>query len=808
MIPKYGCLLLGLLTVCGAAAQHPDDEYYPYAARQEERTPLLLTDSTLFYRAVQTTSDLYAEHTAFNLPYVSVKRRGLNYRDESASVGVVRLSSRYFGAMRLLGADEVRYGGLAAADGTTGGLGGLRLFRFADDYPQASRYAAVSFTDRNYLAGTRLSVTEPLGRGWSGTTALDARTGRDMHVEGVFTNALTASLRAAKRFGDDHNLSLTLIVPPSVRGTRLSSAEEAFRLTGDRLYNPAWGFQHGKVRNSRVRREFVPLAVVSYRVPVSQSTSLAADFAAEYGMRKYSALGWYDARTPMPDNYRYLPGYTGDRETEQAWRAGDARYTQIDWDELIAQNRMAAGHAVYALEDRAERLGDLNFSALFTTALDARLTLRYGLVLRHARSRNYKQMRDLLGAEYITDIDQYLVDDDTYSNLLQNDLRRPDRTIRKGGRFGYDYALTTRRADARLHAEYRSDRFRADLVLSLGAAAVCRRGYYEKELFPGAQSYGRSRRVRFTPYTLKATAGWAFSPRSYLEASAAAEAVLPDAADLFYQPQYNNRVIDDPCPERRYAAEINYSRTGETLTLRFSAYLLAMFDGVETRRYYDDMAGVFCDMAATRIGRMACGVEAAADIRLSYRWSLSLAASAGRYKFIRNPRITVISDVDNSVVDARAVSHLNGCTPGGAPQLTTCAELGYFGPKGWGFKTSAGYAGARYVEPSLLRRTERIARQGGTTREMFDAFTRQQRLGDAFTLDAALFKTFWFDRSRLTASLILRNLLGDGNTVYSAYESQRVRRIRSGDTLCYAPHATRLTYAYPRSFYLTVSYRF
>mgnify|MGYP007041168327 FL=1 len=119
MIPKYGCLLLGLLTVCGAAAQHPDDEYYPYAARQEERTPLLLTDSTLFYRAVQTTSDLYAEHTAFNLPYVSVKRRGLNYRDESASVGGVPLSSRYFGAMRLLGADEVRYGGLAAADGAT-----------------------------------------------------------------------------------------------------------------------------------------------------------------------------------------------------------------------------------------------------------------------------------------------------------------------------------------------------------------------------------------------------------------------------------------------------------------------------------------------------------------------------------------------------------------------------------------------------------------------------------------------------------------------------------------------------------------
>ena len=808
MLRKYALTVVFLFVVCGAAAQLPDDEYYPYGTGYEQRTPIVLTDSSLFYRAIQTMPDLYGSISAFNLPYIALGRRGQHYSSEAASFSGLGISSRYFGSLRLLGAREERRAGIAALPEAIGGAGGVRTFCFAGALAEPSYHASVSFTDRNYLAGAKLAFARPAGHGWDVAAAVEARTGRDMHVEGVFTNALTASLRAAKRFGDDHNLSLTLIVPPSVRGTRLSSAEEAFRLTGDRLYNPAWGFQHGKVRNSRVRREFVPLAVVSYRMPVSQSTSLAADFSAEYGTRKYSALGWYDARTPMPDNYRYLPGYTGDRETEQAWRAGDARYTQIDWDELIAQNRMAAGHAVYALEDRAERLGDLNFSALFTTALDARLTLRYDLVLRHARSRNYKQMRDLLGAEYITDIDQYLVDDDTYSNLLQNDLRRPDRTIRKGGRVGYDYALTTRRADARLHAEYRSDRFRADLVLSLGAAAVCRRGYYEKELFPGAQSYGRSRRVRFTPYTLKATAGWAFSPRSYLEASAAAEAVLPDAADLFYQPQYNNRVIDDPCPERRYAAEINYSRTGETLTLRFSAYLLAMFDGVETRRYYDDMAGVFCDMAATRIGRMACGVEAAADIRLSYRWSLSLAASAGRYKFIRNPRITVISDVDNSVVDARAVSHLNGCTPGGAPPLTACAELGYFGPKGWGFKTSAGYAGARYVEPSLLRRTERIARQGGTTREMFDAFTRQQRLGDAFTLDAALFKTFWFDRSRLTASLILRNLLGDGDTVYSAYESQRVRRIRSGDTLCYAPHATRLTYAYPRSFYLTVSYRF
>ena len=76
------------------------------------------------------------------------------------------------------------------------------------------------------------------------------------------------------------------------------------------------------------------------------------------------------------------------------------------------------------------------------------------------------------------------------------------------------------------------------------------------------------------------------------------------------------------------------------------------------------------------------------------------------------------------------------------------------------------------------------------------------------TRSASLFKSFYFGRSRLTASLMLRNLLGDADTVYSGYESLRVRRIRSGDALYFAPHATRYTYAYPRSFYLTISYKF
>lgn len=803
------CLPLLLLCLFGAGeavGQSADGEYYPYA-EPEERVERLTTDSALFYRAVQSAPDLYGRVAGFDLPQVGVKRRGQPLAAEAASVEGVALPYRYFTVVRLLGAEEEYGPGLASTAEAAGRAGGVRVFRFGDDVPLLPFYASVRFTDRNYRAGVRLAAVGELGRGWRGAAALDARTGRDLYVEGVFTNALTAGFRLSKHFGCG-DLSLLAAVPLSARGGRLSAVEEAFTLTGDRLYNPAWGFQNGKVRNARVRRETLPLAVAAWCMPLTAATTLRAAVGAEAGERSYSGLGWYDARTPLPDNYRYLPSYTGDRETERAWREGDARYTQIDWDALVARNRMAGGQAVYALEEQVERLGNLRTAVSCTSEPDPRLTLRYGLEFDRLSTRFFKRMRDLLGAEHIVDIDQYLIDDDTYGNLLQNDLRQPGRVIRVGDRFGYDYTLVGRELRVRLRADYRSDRLRADLEAAFGSAVVCRCGHYEKELFPGEGSFGPSRRMRFAPYTLKLAAGWSFSPRNYVGVTALVAAAVPAAEELFLQPQYNNRTVDDPSPERTYAVEAEYRLTGAAVDLQVAAFATASLDATRTTRYYDDLAGVYADMAATGIGTLAVGAEVAAQLRLSYRWRLSLAASAGRYRYVRDPRITVLSDVDNTPVDRYAVSHMGGCRVGGAPQWTGCAELGYFGPKGWGCRLSAGFAGGRYVEPQPLRRTERLARQAGTTPEAFAAFTGQERLRDAWTVDAALFKTFRFERSQLSATLMVRNLTGADDAAYGGYESLRVQHLRAGDETFYRPQATRYTYMYPRSFYLTISYRF
>lgn len=803
MPKRLVALLIALLAGSVVVAQHPDDDYYPYA-EYERPQPLPEPDTALFYRAVQQNGDRYAAATTFVLPQVTLRRRGTGYADERFMLGDLTIDRRYAAPLRSVGGREELSSGIRTEQYPADGLP-LRRFRLSAPQPERPRRLSVGFGGHNYLAGIRASARFRTDE-WRLTAAVEGRMGRDLFVEGVFTEALTATLHAAT--GDDERTTELLVaIPLSCRGTRLSSSPEAFSLTGDRLYNPAWGLQRGRVRNSRVRREAMPLAAGSRGVRLSPSTRMRISAALEAGREGYSALGWYDAPTPMPDNYRYLPSYTGDRAAEQAWRTADSRYTQIGWDALIRRNRLAGGEAHYALEERVGRRWHAQTTLCFETEPTRGLLLRYGVRLALLDARNYLRMRDLLGADHLVDIDHYLVDDDSYASRRQNDLRHPDRRIRRGDRFGYDYSLRTEEARLWLLGEYRADRLTARFSASAERTTIRRRGHYEKELFPEAGSYGPSRRLRFTPYSLSAEAGWAFSPRLFAGVAGEAAARAPEAEALFVQPLYNNLPIDSPRPVRSYAAELVFRMTGPVAELYAAAFLAATLDAATSRRYYDDLAGLYCDMQTAGIGRGALGIEATAALRPARRWRITLAASAGRYRYIRDPRLTIRSDRDGSAVDLDARSRMGCCRTGLAPALTATGEIAWYGPRGWSAKLAAGWAAGRYAEPEPLRRTDRVAGAAGVTPEAFEAFTRQERLPDAFTLDATLLRSFRVGGSRLLAILSLRNLTGRYDTA-AAYESSRIRRMQAGAATLWQPHPSRLLYAWPRTLRVSVVWDF
>lgn len=825
MLCGYGrkrALLLSAFVAAVTAlfAQTPEDEDFRRIRIRDvsdDYMPHIESDSTIFYRAVQATEDIFDRVTDYDLSFVAFARRGERYFRTPTVLHGIPVRSEYRYMLDNLHFDSRRFSGLRSSETFIGGTNGFVEY-YGDIYePPLTGKAGVNFADKGYWAGLTASVSGSSRNGWSVSASLAARTGRDLHVKGVFTNAVEGGLRLSKHWNFRHRLTFAAMFSPSERGLRRASVGEAFTLTGDNLYNPSWGICNGKVRNANVRRTMIPSLTASFDSEITPRTQLKVSAGADVGVGKYSALEWFDAMTPVPDNYRYLPsGYDDTAVAEGVagvWRTGDVKYTQIDWDELYRQNRMSAdGSAIYAVSDRVERIADFNVRASAVTELGHGMTLGYGLRASYSDRRNWRQMRDLLGADHIVDIDLFLVDDATYGNKLQNDLRNPNRIIREGDRFSYDYSLTERYAGVFVMLSRQSDKSHLDFAAEIGDKTIFRNGFYEKELFAGSGSFGCSRKVRMMPYIVKAAYGYSFTPRHYLELCGSLSGETPDSEDLFLQVRYNNRVIDNPGLRRTGSVELNYTFLHSTIDLKASLFATLISNECEVSHYFDDLSGEYADMVVSGISRMNIGIEAAANIRISKHWSASAAVSSGRYRYFADPRVTLYADTDNRILVDDSAARMRDCRVGNAPQIAATAEVLYMN-RGWGVRMSLNYAGLRYVEPAAMRRTDRVSHQGSVSEEMFLRFVTQERLPDAATVDAGVWRVFWVgrnygSRSRIVVSLSSRNLIGSKNIIYNGRESSRIHRTRVAGSYLYSPFATTYLYAYPRTFRLSVTYRF
>lgn len=801
-------LLLCIPSSIHAQGFEEDDKYFH---EWEEEQPLLQFDTTIFYRAIQSAPDLYSLSTNYALPQINGQRRAESFYDEKSHVWGVNLRYGHFSLLRLLGAHENRLSPLSFDEDVSGGWGGIRSFLFEREEPLLPYYASVHYSNQNYRMRGRFSSFFKLKKGWVIYTALDVKTGRDGQIKGVFTNAVNAGIYLRKDYAPylapEHSLSALILLPYTMKGGRSSSSQEAFHLTQDNYYNPSWGYQNGKQRNARVRREMIPALIVNYQRPLTSSTSLKVTLGLEGGYQSKSDLGWYNARTPYPDSERYMPSYTLDPDSRQAWTSRNSHFTQIDWDALIQANRLSNGDAAYALEDRVEKMVKSQLSIRMRTDFSTRLNLQYGIHAEFQHQRFYKQMRDLLGAEYLLDIDQFLIGDDTFGNQLQNNLRSPNRKIRRGDRFGYDYAMNRSYIAGKVQIGYRISRFFVEALAEVGREKLQREGFYEKELFPKNGSYGKSPSLNFTPYIFKLRTGVVITPRSLLELQLMTSSTTPSIRDLFYQPLYNNRPVENPQTQKVHAFELTYKHTGRIVDLQVSAFTTLSFQGIETRRSFDDLSQKYSNLYTHDIGQATYGIEAASIFRFSYRWSLSLAGSWNQSKYIRDAKINILTDADNTPIDLNAKSHLKGCKRGGVPSLIAAAQIHYFAPHGWGLNISGCYISGRDISISMLRRSNRVMNALGNIPENKAKMLNQESLRDVFSLDFSLSKMFFIKHSRLYAMFSIKNLT-DNQAPKSGYESNRLRRIYAGKEIFYKPYSSRYLYLNPRMIFVMLSYRF
>ena len=650
------------------------------------------------------TNDPFAEIVSFGFSNIRFKNRGYTSESQDVYLTGIRMNDAITGYSPFSlwsGLNEA----MRSTETTTGnevsdyGYGGYNGVTNIHAVPSAVRTGwRFSALTNSALYRLRLMTTYSSGEldnGWSYAFNVSARLGGNDWVKGIYYRNFAYYAGVEKKFGDIHRLSLVTFAAPGQRGAQNASTQEVYDLIGDNMYNSNWGYQNGKLRNSRVRKTFEPITFLKYTVTPSDDLEASATVLWRTGKNGYTAMDWYDAPDPRPDYYRNLPSYYymenedyGRLNFEKAawakdaWMNDIAEYTHLNWDRLYNINwnnydEKGLRRSKYAVEERRVDQNDINLNASVKWAASRIFTLTGGLNYKWNRTEYYKKVDDLLGGDYYLNIDQFAERDFASSpTMVQNDLdyymkHGEAQVLSQGDKYGYDYYAHVRKANAWANGSFDLGGFKADLALETGYETFWREGLVRKGLFAGLDdngnplvyngqmlttydsegnaitSKGNSEVSGFFTYSAKLGLQYQFDGGHRVYATGGYFNDAPTFAQSFISPRTRNSLVPNLTTVKTTSADINYQYSNNGYNVRVTGFWTNIADQTDMMSFYEDSQNSFVNFAMSGIDQRHIGVELGFKIPVFVQGlSLEGALSWGEYVYTSTPRMTMT--VDNS----------------------------------------------------------------------------------------------------------------------------------------------------------------
>ena len=222
---RYILIVLTILSYRGLSAQEFDLYDFRYYKRFESVEELLAPEKDSTTLTTPTLNRQFSTRALdFNLSFIRYAKRGIPFYNRRTTLNGLRIP-----------AGNTSYRALQLAESHDTEETRLRI----DSIKRNDTSAGIFFSSKGLPYSLRLHSAQRLCKGWSLAASLEAKTGRDLHVDGLFGNSLQLNAVATKTFSDQHLFSMAFFANPYIRSTRLASTKEAFKLTGNYLYNPA-----------------------------------------------------------------------------------------------------------------------------------------------------------------------------------------------------------------------------------------------------------------------------------------------------------------------------------------------------------------------------------------------------------------------------------------------------------------------------------------------------------------------------------------------------------------------------------------
>ncbi|MEK8178929.1 carboxypeptidase-like regulatory domain-containing protein [Flavobacterium buctense] len=720
---------------------------------------------------LQASRDVFQQAAAFNWGQARFRIRGLDNEYGTTMINGIVMNKIYdgrpqwsnWGGLNDATRNQEFTMGSGPSDYTFGGiLGTQEINTRASIYRKGSR---ISFSGTNTNYSWRTMGTHASGmnnKGWAFVVSASRRWAQEGFFDGTNYSANSLFASVEKKFNDKHSLNFTSIFAQNSRAKTSPNTDEVTRLK-DFKYNSYWGWQDGEKRNSRVKEIEEPINMLSHYWKISDKTNLNTNVAYQIGHIGNSRLDFQLANNPDPTYYKNLPSYylnspsyyvpaldgsgnpildengnpTYNNPSADIARNNFVNDGQVDWTDIYRVNtdEDRAGKSAYVLyEDRtADKLWSAN--SYINSQIADNITLNAGVNFKKLSSRNYQKLLDLLGGTYFEDIDPFFT-----GAASQTDLNNPNRQVRVGDTYGYNYKLlaTTFEGFTQFKFTYKTIDFY--MAQSFARSEYQREGLYRNGIYAN-NSFGKSEKVIFENFGFKGGLTYKLTGRQMLDFNGVYMTKAPNLRNSFSNARLNNNITPDLRSEAIMSADASYIIKAPKFKARLTGFFAKVKDATEISFYYgeglfdagedgDTDTDSFISEIVTGISKKNIGGEFGFEYQLTSTIKVNGAASYGQYTYDENPNLKVNDDGQASETNANPITdfgraYLKGYKQPGIPQQAYSLGLEYRDPKFWWIGANVNYLADTYIDVSSILRTTNFVVEDPTTGTGFDGGTNE-----------------------------------------------------------------------------------
>lgn len=801
---------------------------------------------------LQSSRDVFLRAAAFDFSSTFFRPRGLDNANGKVLINGLEMNKQFSGRPQW-----ANWGGLndvannrefsmysKANENSFGDLAGTtNLVMRASQLRPGGRVSFAS-SDRTYEGRIMGSYNSGMLKGgWAYSVLLSRRYGEEGFREGTPYDANSAFLSVEKRINEDHSLNFTTFYAPNVRGIGTSITQEMRDLKGV-AYNPNWGFQDGRLRNSRMRRTEEPVFMLNHYWDVNEKIKLNTN--ASYQVGRFGTTRINNGGTtlvdaggrnaylggtvnPNPFYYQNLPSYylrdpnPSSAQYQQAWYARDEFQNngQFNWDMLYQTNLRGAGvdqtgwlgslaesrNAAFILQE--DRVDDtqIQFNSIIDAVINNNIQFNGSVNYRYLKSENFAEVADLMGGERFLDVDFFAEETSIAAgevqDLAQSDVRNPNRHVVEGDRFNYNYEI-----EAEVYSTFAQFQFsysKVDFYASgsLGQTKYQRTGLYQNGFFQD-NSFGAGEQLDFLTYGLKGGALYKLTGRHLFEVNLARMQNAPTIQNTYVNARQNHDVVNGITEVIVNSADLSYIYRTPSIKARISGFYSTFENETNVGFYFtENITGLdptqnngnaFVQEVTSGINRRNMGIEYGIEYQVTPTINLKAAGSIGQYTFTNNPDLYLTGQdfPGREIRFGDGKSQMKDVRVSAGPQQAYQLGFEYRDPAFWNIGLTSNYFAGNYIGPSALLRSENFVQDfdgipfNDYDEEQARRLLKQERFSDFMLFNLTGGKSwrvnFKGDRYFVGFFAVISNLFDQENITGGFEQSRRANfRNRSED---------------------------